>query len=180
VLALWRRPGGAEAALCLEETGQVLVRVEAIYAPSVPRLKLTDMKVLGAPFAWPIEHGAARSFADAVHHPSGRPEPRQPVPLTYLETCHRWSPSAESAVRRLGFDYRRMLHAESTYQLLGAPITVGEKMLVTEAHAGLEERGHPKGGTMRLGSAVFAIRDEAGRDRAVVALRMIERPQRPS
>jgi 3-hydroxybutyryl-CoA dehydratase len=178
--AAWRRAGDVvDMTLFRENSGEQVVSAQANYAGwSVDAGAPDDYRALGDPYAWPVELGAVRVFEQAVSGEAGRAEPGSVIPITFVGTCVRWTPAKESVVRRLGFDFSRMLHGSSWFQLLGDPIRIGETLLVTEAHGNWQERPHRSGGVMRIADAILDIGDASGKRRARIVHRLVERPKK--
>jgi 3-hydroxybutyryl-CoA dehydratase len=178
--AAWRRAGEiVEMTLFRDNTGEQVVSAQARYGgwsldPDGPN----DYRALGDPYAWPVELGAARFFDEAVSGEAARPEDGFTVSSAFIGTCIRWTLAKESVVRRLGFDFSRMLHGSSWFQLLGEPIRIGETLAVTEAHGNWQERPHRNGGIMRMADAILDIRDASGQRRARLVQRLLERPRK--
>jgi 3-hydroxybutyryl-CoA dehydratase len=177
--AAWRRADDVvDMTLFREDTGQQAVSAQARYGgwsldPDGPG----DYRALGDPYPWPVELGAARFFDEAVSGEAARPENGCTISIAFVGTCIRWTPAKESVVRRLGFDFSRMLHGSSWFQLVGEPIRIGETLLVTEAHGNWQERPHRSGGVMRMADAILDIRDAGGKRRARLVQRLLERPK---
>ena len=110
--AAWRRADDVvDMTLFREQTGQQVVSAQARYGgwsldPDGPG----DYRALGDPYPWPVELGAARFFDEAVSGEAARPENGRTISVAFVGTCIRWTPAKESVVRRLGFDFSRMLH----------------------------------------------------------------------
>lgn len=176
----WRRADAqVEMILFRETTGEQLVTAQGRYGDwSVDPDGPADYRALGEPYPWTVETGAARFFDEAVSGEASRPDVGSPASVAFLGTCTRWTYAKESVVRRLGFDFSRMLHGSSWFQLFGKPIRIGETLLVSEAHGNWQERPHRNGGVMRMADAILDIKDAEGQRRARLIQRLMERPKR--
>lgn len=139
-----------------------------------------DFEPQGAPYPWVVEEGALRNFLLATTDEPTTVDARTEATLCFLGNAARWSTAKESIVRRLGFDYSRMLHGETRTEVYADPIKVGERFMVTEAHGNRSERPHRSGGVMRSADAIHEIADMGGRVRARVFNKMLERPAKAS
>jgi acyl dehydratase len=100
-------------------------------------------------FALPVERGKVREFArallddDPVYH-----DPDAPAPLTFAVASGHYRddlPLFES----LGFDIRRMLHGESSWEYL-APVHAGDELVGRRRVVDVTTRPGKRGGEMTL------------------------------
>ena len=115
-------------------------------------------------YTMPIELGKIREFARAVKSRNPAHKGEVPViPPTFLVSSRTlWEPAQESGIAKLGFDFKRILHAEEEYVFHGSLPRAGQKLTV-EAHvADTYEKPGKRGGNMRFGVVVTEFRDESG------------------
>ena len=170
----WTQSSGGEIDAVLSAGGEQRLSARLVpVASSIERP--ADFEALGAPYPWCVEVGALRDFVTATRE---GPADLNQLPLPFFGNAARWTPATTSIVRRLGFDYRRMLHGSTTVETFGAAVARYEELLVTEALANRSEKPHRSGGTMRMVDTVHEIADAQGVLRARVTNRFLERPAR--
>ncbi|MGX7727830.1 MaoC/PaaZ C-terminal domain-containing protein [Rhodococcus sp. 2H158] len=133
-----------------------------------------DFTPLGEPFRWPVEEGHARFFGEAVDSPLSTAA-GAPIHPAFLATAMRWSPSSRDFVQRLDFDFTRVVHGSSTLTFTGAPLRVGDELLVTEGHSG-RRTVEGRSGVMTMADAHLVVHDTTGAERARLTYRIVERP----
>lgn len=169
----WQRDAeGIDGALYVGDELKIKARINGVGGNvDIPE----DFEPQEPAYRWQVEEGARRQFLISTSEGVDTPTF---MPLAFLGNAARWTSAKVSLVKRLGFAYDRMMHGSTSYELVGAPVRIGETYWVTEAHANRLEKAHRSGGTMRLADAVHEIRDEGGALKARITNRMIERPPR--
>jgi 3-hydroxybutyryl-CoA dehydratase len=133
-------------------------RVTVIEAADTADLAEAPGDPLVPPYEFVVEAGAARDFRRAVI----ADDDAAGVPPTFPVTVTRWRPGNSSAVRDLGFDYHRMLHARSTFRYAAGPLRVGDRLRVTEYHGPRSVRQRANGDELQVGSVIWNFGDERG------------------
>lgn len=115
-------------------------------------------------FDIPIERGKIREFARAAKSKDVAYDgPQAVIPPTFLTTARAsWAPAEESRSMDLGFDLRRVLHAEEEYVFHGPPPTAGQTLTATTRPGDRYEKEGKRGGVMRFAVMVTEFRDESG------------------
>jgi hypothetical protein len=115
-------------------------------------------------YEMPLEWGKVREFARATQ--SRNPAylgPDAIIPATFLTHARlAWEPSADSPIKALGFDMRRVLHGEEEYIFHGPPPRVGQTLTVEARLDSRWEKAGKRGGSMRFAKIINEFRDEHG------------------
>jgi N-terminal half of MaoC dehydratase len=115
-------------------------------------------------YTMPIELGKIREFARALktRHPAYKGDDPVITPTMLTMARNAWEPARESGYAKLGFDMRRILHAEEEYVFHGGLPRAGQ-LLTCETRLG-ETYSKPgkRGGTLRFGVLVTEFRDQDG------------------
>jgi hypothetical protein len=130
----------------------------------------------------PIERGAIRSFAKATMSNDPAYEgPMAVIPPTFLTTARlRWEPAGANPFDLVGFDRKRLLHAQEEYQFHGPLPTVGESLTATARLVDRFERTGKRGGVMRFAVVLTEYRDAGGVLRVEQRTTAVETSQPPS
>jgi hypothetical protein len=116
-------------------------------------------------YTMPIELGKIREFTRAVKTKHQAYKGDQPVITPTMLTIARnaWEPARESGFAKLGFDMRRILHAEEEFVFHGELPRAGQ-VLTCETRLEGEPYSKPgkRGGTLRFGVLVTEYRDQDG------------------
>lgn len=105
---------------------------------------------------FPIELGAARQFARAVHW-TGSVEQGSPVPPTFLSALTFFLPHPDP-IERVGFERARTLLGETSIELFGGPMRVGEEFSVRERVTNHRTKQGSRG-TLELTDVVAELTD---------------------
>ena len=115
-------------------------------------------------YEFPVEWGKIREFATAAM--SDNPAYQAPdavVPPTFLiAAANFWAAPADDPGARLGFDMRRVLHAEEEYIFHGPPPRAGETLVASARLGERYEKEGKRGGRMRFAVLVTEFRDRSG------------------
>jgi hypothetical protein len=110
-----------------------------------------------------IEAGKIMEFARATQSSnSAYLSPDPVVPATFLTTCRFWAPPKESVLANLGWDLKRILHAEEEFAFPAGPIAAGQTLTVTSRLERTFEKVGRRGGVMRFGVALNEYRNADG------------------
>ncbi|MDX6327514.1 MAG: hypothetical protein QOK15_3868 [Nocardioidaceae bacterium] len=186
VTIAYRRPVmlGEVLRLDVTATGAVATRIgdgdETVVVSTDVEEKTEPAAAEGTPLVTPyqfvVEAGAVREFRRAVL----ADQPWAPiVPVTFPVTASRWRPNDKSAVRLLGFDYRRMLHSRSIFRYVDGPLVLGERLQVWEHHGPRSTKTRRDGSVMTVGSVCLTLKD-GDEVRAQMESEMVELPERSS
>lgn len=114
-------------------------------------------------FDYVIEQGKIREFAAAAQ--SDLPEHQGPdatVPPTFLMSRAFWAPDGFGRPN-VGFDRKRVLHAEEEFVFHGPPPKAGDRLRVTSYVGDRYEKEGARSGKMRFAVIVTEFRDADGR-----------------
>lgn len=130
----------------------------------------------------PIERGAIRAFAIATKSPdSAYDGPSAIIPPTFLTTARlRWEPAGDNPFDTLGFDRKRLLHAQEEYRFHGALPAAGETLVATARLTDQYERTGRRGGLLRFAVVLTEYRDTDGSLRAEQWTTAVETSQAPT
>ena len=112
----------------------------------------------------PIERGKIREFATASKSDhAAYQQVSAVIPPTFLITAANfWATPADDPGAALGFDMRRVLHAEEEYVFHGPPPRAGDTLVATARLGEQYEKEGRRGGRMRFAVLVTEFRDETG------------------
>jgi hypothetical protein len=115
-------------------------------------------------YSMPIELGKIREFSRAVKSRNPAHKGDNPViPPTFLVSSRTlWEPARESAIAKLEFDFRRILHGEEEYVFHGPLPRAGQTLTIESRVVEIYEKPGKRGGSMRFGKVVQEFRDESG------------------
>jgi hypothetical protein len=115
-------------------------------------------------FEVPVERGKIREFARAAQSCNPAYLGEAPVaPPTFLTVGRLiWQPAEQSAIEKLGFDLRRVLHAEEEYIYFGEPPHAGVTLTATSEVGAVTQKEGRRGGVLRFGTVCTRFRDPAG------------------
>jgi hydroxyacyl-ACP dehydratase HTD2-like protein with hotdog domain len=115
-------------------------------------------------YQMPIEAGKIAEFARATQSSNSAYLGADPIsPATFLTTSQFWASPDQSKLRKLGFDLKRVLHAEEEYVFPAGPVRAGQTLTVTSRLEKTFEKLGRRGGVMRFGVVVNEFRDQADR-----------------
>lgn len=130
-------------------------------------------------FEFPIERGKVREFARVMQSDDPQFQATDAVvPATFLTSVALWAP--EGARPDVGFDRRRLLHAEQEYVFHGPLPRVGTTLHVEYKVGDRYEKAGRRGGTMKFAVVIAEFRDETGRLVAEQRMTVVETAQAPS
>jgi N-terminal half of MaoC dehydratase len=130
----------------------------------------------------PIERGAIRHFARATMSSDPAYEgPAAIVPPTFLTTARlRWEPAGANPLDTLGFDRKRLLHAQEEYRFHGPLPVAGEMLTATARLVDQYERTGKRGGALRFAVVLTEYRDSEGVLRAEQRTTAVETSRPPT
>ena len=132
-------------------------------------------------FEVPVERGKIREFARAAQssHPAYFGD-RPVAPPTFLTVGRLiWQPAEQSAIERLGFDLRRVLHAEEEFVYFGEPPHAGMTLAASSEVGEVTQKEGRRGGVLRFGTVRTRFRDPAGELIAEQRSTFVETAQAP-
>jgi hypothetical protein len=110
-----------------------------------------------------VEQGKVREFAAATHSQLAAYNGADAtVPPTFLTSRSFWAAS-DTGRPDVGFDRKRMLHAEQEYVFHGPPPRVGDQLRVASHIAETYEKTGKRGGKMRFAVIRTEFCDQDGR-----------------
>ena len=115
-------------------------------------------------FEVPVERGKIREFARAAQSTDPAYFGDAPVaPATFLTVGRLiWQPAEQSAIERLGFDLRRVLHAEEEFVYFGEPPHAGMTLTASSEVGDVTQKEGRRGGVLRFGTVRTRFHDSAG------------------
>ena len=114
-------------------------------------------------YQMPIEAGKVREFAQATQSRNPAYSSDNPiVPATFLTTSRFWAPPDSSVLAKLGWDFKRILHAEEEFTFPNGPVAAGQVLTVTTRLEKTFEKEGRRGGRMRFGVALNEYRNAEG------------------
>lgn len=130
----------------------------------------------------PIERGAIRAFAAATKSEQAAYDgPAAIIPPTFLTTARlRWEPAGRNPFNELGFDRKRLLHAQEEYLFHGPLPSAGETLTASARLVDQYERTGKRGGRLRFGVVLTEYRDERGELRVEQRTTAVETSQAPT
>lgn len=137
---------------------------------------------MSASYELPIERGAIRAFAAAIKSRDVAYDgPRAIIPPTFLTTARlRWEPPGDNPFDTVGFDRRRLLHAQEEYRFHGPLPAAGETLTATARLVEQYERTGKRGGRLRFAVVQTDYHDAQGALRAEQRTTAVETSQSPT
>ena len=115
-------------------------------------------------FEVPVERGKIREFARAGQSTNAAYFGYEAMaPPTFLTVGRLiWQPDEENVIEKLGFDLRRVLHAEEEYVYFTAPPRAGTRLSATTEVGDVTQKTGRRGGVLRFATVCTQFRDPAG------------------
>lgn len=115
-------------------------------------------------YEFPLDRSKVREFARATKTRNPAHDgPDAVIPPTFLTHARlAWEPGTLNPIAQLGFDLRRVLHGEETYEFHGPPPRAGQTLTVSTRLGDRWEKAGKRGGTMRFAQIVNEFRDASG------------------
>jgi N-terminal half of MaoC dehydratase len=138
-------------------------------------------KTIGKPIEMVVERGKIREFARATksRNPDYLDDPEPFSEPTFLTTVGFWGDPAETPIKELGIDLKRLLHGGQSYTFYGPPPPAGTKLTAQSRVEDIFEKEGKRGGTMKFIIMVQEFRDHLEELRAEARSTLIVTGQTP-